>query len=1285
MIDSATLDLSELGLAQSHLSETLQDQQMSQLLKLVGQASQETDPLDDSTVTLSPNSHMAVGIDRSDTMINASAIDLDYGLDESKVTEIINRGSSPLEEEAATNDTQQNLIQSLPTSVLDRKSRESSRKHVADDSELYVFDEDLLSELGLSSVRDAQDDTSEIDSSILQQLEHFTQQIDWDDATESNTLTQKHEIEQSPIKRDLVEYGDTDRFIISEFEGVLISDDDSLTASNTELIEPTSKVEPIDPLLYPFVIDSDDDVKDLLVGGERGFVDLATTPWLKPEKSSSDPKAQIDQLYDVLEPLTDHDDDIHALGTPTSLDSPIVSVSSFVPLHEEEVHTTHQNTSLTPRYLAPPDLPSLPPDLSSLPPDLSSLPPTLSSSPPTLSSSQDMSEFSALRRLAEGELNLDTFPNPIPSSRPQNEVDRQAINTPRVKRAARSSSRSIPWLIGISCIIGSYLTLVSAFHSKSAHLIQHASIQAHTLNPSVYQDLEHELYLNARHPIGQSIDFLRPLLSTTHLCTRRDELFHKLAWISVTRWVLHGESSQKEEAMYALIKALRGNAQRFEGRAALALALWMSGQDLAAIRVIEALPKSEWRRDLVLGWINWKADKIEQSQVFLKSSHKLNPNNEFTAHLLGLVKARQGIAIAMPYLQQLQHRPPTPEELGVYLADLTSDQNTWATIARLSYINAQSPQLKRELLRYIIPVLLKRGDRVSLQSLASQLKLTHSSPSPLLLPALMISLTELDFETTQKILDEMKRRFEDGVLRGDDLIIAQSMWASLVRPLSPSKIRSLHDLSIPKLAQRLGKVAGRSVSELITKSYDIHPRLLNLTRALISLSQGKWFQLERIALEQSSAKSTDSLWSALSALSRTNVSSSHHNAQATLEILTQLKSSFESALLIQTELLSGVMMAYVDPLIQGQFALSRYEKTTGLPLFKWLARSWRCETLKNVTALGRWISTCESALQLNARDIRSLQQLALALEEIGRVEEAQKLIQDVSLLSLDKDAQHLKLRFHPEYTISKTPPALHTYQELLSAERQMRLSTFVRLAKQEFPRLSRYELYRASWVMSAFDSERFEHKFIKSAINKGSIRAKLNDSRMKFLKFIANNQKNKPDQILDSGTRFKANAESRLTHFVAIYDALSCLARNQALDLHHYHPSLRLNESDALQGFKRVRIRQSTRRCQSKITDAITSFNSSQFEHLPVIVLSQVQLLISVGQKEQAYQLLASLIVREPTLIEARIAQALLLMRSGGKSKVNLIREALGPLLDPAQGARIPLAMYQRLESWGGL
>ena len=53
--------------------------------------------------------------------------------------------------------------------------------------------------------------------------------------------------------------------------------------------------------------------------------------------------------------------------------------------------------------------------------------------------------------------------------------------------------------------------------------------------------------------------------------------------------------------------------------------------------------------------------------------------------------------------------------------------------------------------------------------------------------------------------------------------------------------------------------------------------------------------------------------------------------------------------------------------------------------------------------------------------------------------------------------------------------------------------------------------------------------------------------------------------------------------------------------------------------------------------------------------------------------------------LEARLAQALLLMRSERQPEPVLMREVLGPILDPTQGPHIPTAMYQRLKSWGGI
>ena len=1279
LTESPTYDLGKLGLVHHPNTDTIRDEKLSVTLKMVDQVAQQMSQGDAQHIAHPDES--TLGGQQSDTIMNLSSIEIEDDLDESKVTEIIQHPAEEIIEDSlviaqeeraehrgstqhtkrSQDDTRRNLVRSLPTSVL-RERRGPRRDYIEVDSESYIFDEDLLSELGLSSVRDTENDTSEIDSSVISQLEQFTQHAEWDHNVSSLPRAETLLLNQPPVDQDSIDYDDTSRFVLSELESALISADDVLTENHTKpdgQMQSTDSIpDPIaDPLLYPLSVDDEPEPskESLLAQGE--IIDRATTQWVKPKTTRVEP------MIPAHAHLASQNDTERTQGQQPD---------PYVASHVGAVSQRSQTSAPSPfAPEAQPQAPLVQPQAHHY---------ALVTSEP-----QGVSELSALRRLADGDLNVDTFPPPIPSS--QSPRDRERGSDGRAEQSGhrKGSMNYLRWLMGIGCIIGSYLTLVSAFHSKSGHLIQHASVQAHTLSLNVYRDLERELYTSAQHPIGQSIDILRPFLNSTQLYKRRDELFHKLAWVSTARWVLHGESGQMPIALYALKRALMGNAQRVEGRAALALTLWISGQDVAAQAVIQALPRTEWRRDLVLGWIDWRAKRFEEAQTHFRQSHQINPNNELIAQLLGLIRAKQGIAIAMPYLQQLKHRPTTTEELGVYLVDLTSARENWATPARLNLLSIQAPQLQREILEQVLPTLFKRGDRVSLQSLVSRLKLSSASPSPLLLPTLMISLTELDLSSAQQLLREIYLRFERGTLRGDDVLLAQSLWVSLGQSPLASTPEDLKSLRAPKLAHELGDVAGRSVAKLITDTYHLHPRLIELTQATISLGEGKWVQLDRIASKRKLTEPQGQLWRALSALSRAHVSVSQRDAQSTLDLIGDVAATFESALLLQADLLRGLMIAQIDPSRQGQVVLSHYETRTTLPLFKWLARSWRCEILKNVTALGRWINTCESALRLNPQDLRSLQQLALALEEMGRIGEAQKIIQNVPLLSLNKEAQRLKLRFLPPQDLNQTPTALNTYQELLSAERGLRLSTFVRLAQQELPRLSRHEAYRASWVMRTFSSAQSEHIFNQSAIRKGSIRAKLNERRVRLMVAAAKRDQKLSDLTLDGETRLEANAETRLIHFVALYDALVCLASHKALDVHHYHPSLRLNLNKAKSAFRGVRVNQASRKCQSKITDATSSLESSQTPQLPVVVLSQVQLLISVGQKEQAYQLLKELIDREPTLIEARLAQALLLMRSERQPESALVREVLGPILDPTQGAHIPTAMYQRLKSWGGI
>ena len=88
---------------------------------------------------------------------------------------------------------------------------------------------------------------------------------------------------------------------------------------------------------------------------------------------------------------------------------------------------------------------------------------------------------------------------------------------------------------------------------------------------------------------------------------------------------------------------------------------------------------------------------------------------------------------------------------------------------------------------------------------------------------------------------------------------------------------------------------------------------------------------------------------------------------------------------------------------------------------------------------------------------------------------------------------------------------------------------------------------------------------------------------------------------------------------------------------------------------------------------------------IPLVSLSYAQLLISLGKSERAELVLRSLIEREPTQMEARLAYALLLLRRVGRPDFIEIRRGLGPLLDPTQGARLPEAVRARLSRAGGL
>ena len=85
------------------------------------------------------------------------------------------------------------------------------------------------------------------------------------------------------------------------------------------------------------------------------------------------------------------------------------------------------------------------------------------------------------------------------------------------------------------------------------------------------------------------------------------------------------------------------------------------------------------------------------------------------------------------------------------------------------------------------------------------------------------------------------------------------------------------------------------------------------------------------------------------------------------------------------------------------------------------------------------------------------------------------------------------------------------------------------------------------------------------------------------------------------------------------------------------------------------------------------------------MALSYAQLLISLGKEEQASRELYSLIEREPTQMEARVALSLLLIRSKSRPNRNEIRKVLGPLNDNTQGPKLPDVMLSYLKRYIGL
>ena len=1263
-LKSVGLDLHHMQVfgLDSDVDDTIKDAHVADVVKLID--SQAENSLQGPATLVNEVIDLPLGL------LDDPTADLDE-VDESKVTEIISREASAKKANTSPLEINDTAKINRADILLAQQLAESSQPQIAsDDSAQYVFDESLLNELGLSAIHDLSVETSELDSSLLDRLEHFA---------DTGVLEVSRQ-ESAPLDEDTLKHTVTGQ--VANYASLSEISDSML--SEVDLISESSITDDVSVALPAYILDEHDQEAPLAVemksALEPNVVDYGTTPWVKPTapQTASLPAAEPQGLSSPFaQPPPPR-----VIPQPTA---PQAAPQLSAPL------ATEADQSLRP---------SAPPSLS----DHANLAHPQAERSDRQPRSQAVSESprrgreigepsSAMQRLAEGALHLDRLPTPVsPSlgtsvslSDQTGELQASTPQSGSESQAPLPNSRGRnKWVqaLSLSCLFASALALASAFHSKSAHLLRRVDTQVYNLNTGNYKDLENRLDLNARHPLGRALDLLSSTLRDHPVILRRTETFHKLAWISTARWILHGESSSHSRAISALKVALKADPSRVEGRAALALMLWLGGQDTAARATARALPTDEWRRELVLGWIELNAGDERSAFTRLNKSYHQNPHSEFTGQLLGLINARRGLAQAMPYLQQ-QPQALGRDELSVYIPELatTTPQETWASSKRIKYLKAQCPQMQRALLNRVIPLLLRRGDRVSLQSLISELSISHESPAPLLLPAMIISLTELNVDQAKSVLDKMEESFQRGLIIGDDLLIARALWVSVASEPSPIQSTSA-DLLSPKFSAELGEIAGPQVKALLKETYHVHSQTTQYVQAFSALKDENWIQLERVAL-QTRRGERQLLWRQFSALARTNIRPSFEGVLTTLQLLERDGSTLESALLTQPNILSGVLASHMDPQVQGERMLKRYEQQTEIRLFKWLSRAWRCRALAEVSALGQWSQVCESASQENPRDVHSRQLLSLAFEELGRPQDALAALKGIPMSAQLPQVQRLSLRLNPELSRADTPVNSRYYLEILSAERQLRLSTFTRIIQEESARLSRHELYRGAWVVEAFDSPQAAKELRAKAISQGSTLAELDSKRQQLLDAAARGGEAPTGLGLPRGTKDLASINA-FNDFIAIYNALSCLARNKALDLHHRHPSLNKPLSSSGNALRRLRPTTPPQRCNNLISSALT-MEETHDKLLPLVSLSYAQLLISLGKSERAELVLKSLIEREPTQMEARLAYALLLLRRVGRPDFIEIRRGLGPLLDPTQGARLPEAVRARLSRAGGL
>ena len=897
--------------------------------------------------------------------------------------------------------------------------------------------------------------------------------------------------------------------------------------------------------------------------------------------------------------------------------------------------------------------------------------------PLSSSDSSELNKRSALERLSAGELNIPVAPPPLvslpqppPAILQEPTPNRRARSTIWRGPTARTKDPLHSWGLWLVILIASYLSLMSAFHSKSAHIIHKMTMNTNHLDWSEYKSLQSSVSNTVNHPIGQTIDWLKQIVPNNSLSIRREALSHQLAWISTARWVFFGKDEEQATAIQTIQSALAQAPTLEAGRASLGLAFHALGQPVAALAILQALPEKSWYRSISMGWVELDLGRLESGQAKLIKSIKSDPLNLLAAHKLALLTSKTGLAHAQKYLHQLKRSPSSSTTHALYMPQSIENETLLITPKLITYLQTLPPQLQRDHFDHLIIELIRREDRLGLQNLIKGLSLGEDSPVVLLLPTLLGSLSELNLSQADRVYDQIIKKGRKGQIHIDDYAKAVAIW-SLFTGVDRQHLIKQTEIPTPPIVRELGAFSGQQVAKLITPTTKPSDLVRHDIESLLLLHQKKWVGLERVTDSAQSSKSVQD--QTLNHLARAHLSANYSGAEPAFKALSNYETNALGALFTQPKILHGIITSAFDPINQGVRHFQLMDQEMNIPALKWLSRFWQCQSLSQSSNLGRLQTACLSAKQLNPRDYKSTQTLAYTFLETGKVLQASQLLDQIPLKSLSNIGRQLRLRLDKDsHYQDQDQGGSQSFVELLSAERGLRLNAFNRLVESQLQELSRHELYRATWVAEYLGSEEVFSQIISRASHLGSLLVTIDHTRRQlFQQYALDNQsKTKPKISLSNEEIMKVNSEPNISSFISTFDALSCLAEKKKLDPHHFHPDLLKNLPQSKDAFSPLIRNTSSSVCRYLITESLSQLKDQDPSALPLLRLSQAQLLISLGQGERAERLLKTLIEQEPTLIEARVAYALLLFRSSSSPNIAEVRWSMAPLLDPSQEVR---------------